>query len=88
MKEIISFLLKIGKPFSTKTKSGLMVIDPKPFDVAKLESLASSIGFDVIHSPEPTYNAKLNRMMKPSVFVGVVNNETEADLLDTLKGLK
>ena len=88
MKAIISFLLAIGKPFSTKNKNGVMVIDPKPFDEAKLESLASSAGLDVIHSPEPTYNAKLNRMMKPSLFVGVVNNETEADLLDTLKGLK
>ena len=87
MKELIAFLMNIGNPMSTSKKTGLRVVKPKPFDEAKLESLTSSLGLSFIYNPQETVNPLTLKAYPPSLFVGLVNQESEEDLLATLKGL-
>tara|TARA_Y100001973_G_C5015936_1_gene240727 strand:+ start:306 stop:551 length:246 start_codon:yes stop_codon:yes gene_type:complete len=77
MKEIIAILMKIGKPIVTKSGKGLFLINPKPFDVAKLESLASSNGLAFIHT--------VPRNGDETLYIGYAKSASEEDMLAALQ---
>ena len=101
MKEIHSFLLNLvtyvkdagGKPRAvdalriTSKESGLILSNPKPFDLASLTALAKAQGLSVMFNPTPSlYQGKL---VDPCVFVGLGKADaTDAETLSFLEGLK
>ena len=100
MKKIHTFLLKLvtyikgpdGKPRPvdalriTSKKSGLILSNPKPFDLSALKALADAEGLQVMYNPTPKfYNGELQ---DPVVFVGIGRADaTDEETLSFLEGL-
>ena len=91
MKAIHTFLMKLVQDGNairiTSKKSGLILSNPKSFDLARLTALASAQGLQVMFNPTPSlYEGKL---VDPSVFVGIgPADATDAETLSFLEGLK
>ena len=91
MKKIHSFLLKLVQDGNairiTKKKSGLILNNPKSFDLARLTALASAEGLQVMFNPTPSLYE--GRLVDPSVFVGIGKPDaTDAETLSFLESLK
>ena len=101
MKKIHTFLTKLvtyvkgpdGKPrpvdairISSKS-TGLVLNNPKPFDLASLTALAKAEGLSVMFNPSPTLFQ--GRMVDPCVLVGIGKADaTDAETLSFLESLK
>ena len=91
MKKIHEFLCKLVQDGNairiTSKKSGLILNNPKPFDLARLTALAKTQGLQVMFNPTPSlYEGKL---VDPCVFVGIGQADaTDAETLSFLESLK
>ena len=101
MKKIHAFLLKLvtyhkgpdGKPRPidalriTSKKTGLILNNPKPFDLGTLSALAKAEGLQVMFNEVPTLFE--GRLQAPCVFVGIGKPDaTDEETLSFLEGLK
>ena len=91
MKQIHTFLRKlvqVGNAIRiTSKQSGLILDNPKPFDLSALKALADAEGLQVMYKSTPSlYDGELR---PPVVFVGIGKADaTDAETLSFLEGLK
>ena len=91
MKQIHTFLRKlvqVGNAIRiTSKQSGLILDNPKPFDLSALKALADAEGLQVMYKSTPSlYEGELR---PPVVFVGIGKPDaTDAETLSFLEGLK
>ena len=91
MKKIHEFLCKLVQDGNairiTSKESGLILSNPRPFDLARLTALAKDQGLQVMYNATPTlYEGKLQ---DPAVFVGIGKADaTDAETLSFLESLK
>ena len=91
MKKIHEFLCKLVQDGNairiTSKKSGLILSNPRPFDLARLTVLAKAQGLQVMYNAPPTLFE--GRLQDPAVFVGIGKADaTDAETLSFLEGLK
>ena len=95
MKKIHAFLYNLrvmvnGKAVDpvriTSKNTGLILSNPKPFDLSALKALADAEGLQVMYNPTPKfYNGELQ---DPVVFVGIGRADaTDEETLSFLEGL-
>jgi hypothetical protein len=91
MKQLHKFLTSLVQDGNairiTSKKSGLILTNPKPFDLGKLSALAKAQGLQVMFNPTPSlYQGKL---VDPCVFVGIGQADaTDTETLEFLETLK
>ena len=73
---ILCLIGKVTKPKKDNAK-GVLIYNPKPFQLQEVELLADEAGLQVIH--KPLSSEFEGRTVPPSLFVGVVNNELTED---------
>ena len=91
MKAIHTFLMKLVQDGNairiTSKKSGLILSNPKAFDLASLTALAKAQGLQVMYNATPSLFE--GRLQDPAVFVGIGKADaTDAETLSFLEGLK
>tara|TARA_R100001530_G_C4268547_1_gene142476 strand:- start:484 stop:729 length:246 start_codon:yes stop_codon:yes gene_type:complete len=80
MKKILALLKTIGSPIIVKSGKGLFLINPLPFDEAKLSQLCTSEGIAMIHT--------VPRNGDETLYVGYVTPRTDEDMLSALQAGK
>ena len=91
MKAIHTFLCKLVQDGNairiTSKQSGLILSNPKSFDLARLTALASAQGLQVMYNATPSLYE--GRLQDPAVFVGIGKADaTDAETLSFLESLK
>jgi len=91
MKKIHEFLCKLVQDGNairiTSKQSGLILSNPKPFDLARLTVLAKAQGLQVMYNATPSLYK--GRLQDPAVFVGIGKADaTDAETLSFLESLK
>ena len=91
MKKIHEFLMKLVQDGNairiTSKKSGLILSNPKSFDLARLTALAKAQGLQVMYNATPSLYE--GRLQDPAVFVGIGKADaTDAETLSFLETLK
>ena len=91
MKKIHEFLCKLVQDGNairiTSKQSGLILSNPKPFDLARLTALAKAQGLQVMYNATPSLYE--GRLQDPAVFVGIGKPDaTDAETLSFLESLK
>ena len=85
MKTLIQFLrsLETSSPVRpASTGGGVLLYNPKPYDLAQLTELAKSQGLMVVASTTPTVYK--NKSQDPHIFVGAVKQYTDDDIASVL----
>ena len=73
-------------PKGTKAK-GLLVYNPKPYDLQKLEQLATTVNESFVVIPKPQGSLFEGRQIPPSIFIGITTDLTEDEAVDHFDSL-
>ena len=89
MKALIKLLrsLETSSPLRpAKTGGGVLLYNPKPYDLSEIKRLAEAEGLSVITTTQP--QVYKDKVQDPHIFVGAVKSYTDDDLCDVLSSVQ